>query len=196
MQILKDEVREHIMKAAIDVFIEDGFERASMKHIADKAKISVSNIYNYFESKEKLYYAVVDPVYYQIDQLLQSFMENETGKSFTDNVFIEQFIRFIANAIATLIKTNRNQLLLLFDKNQATKYEKLKDRMIGFFEEHFLNALKCNPENASFIMHIGATNLIEGLLEIVRHYKDDEWVNKSVNDLIKYHICGTAQFFE
>jgi AcrR family transcriptional regulator len=196
MQILKDEVKTNIEKTALDIFVELGYEKTSMKQIADAAKVSVSNIYHYFDNKEKLYYAIVDPIYYQIDQLLKSFLENETGESFSDKIFIEQFTRFIVNAVAALIKTNRKQLLLLFDKSQGTKYENCKDRMVSFFEDHFINASKTGPGDLSFIMHLCATNLVEGLLEIVRHYKNDEWVNKAVNELMKYHICGTAPFFE
>lgn len=195
MQILKNEVKENIEKAAFTEFLESGFEKASMKKIAERAKVSVSNIYNYYENKEKLFYTIVDPVYYQIDQLIKSFQENEAGKSFSDKTFIQQFTRFTANALAALIKMNREKILLLFDKSQGTKYENCKEIFISFFEEHFVSATIADPVNASFIMHICAKNLVEGLLEIVRFYQNDEWVNKSVNELIKYHIHGTAPFF-
>ncbi|HBE78060.1 MAG TPA: hypothetical protein DDW65_09825 [Firmicutes bacterium] len=198
MQILKDEVREEIEKAAIEVFLEKGFERALMQNMAEKAKVSASNIYNYFESKEKLFAVIVDPVYCQINQLMQGFMEYETGRSFTDSGFVEGFVQTVAKGTGRFIKENHLRLLLIFDKSRGTQYEQFKENLIEFLEQHLKSSLKDSRlnESASFIMHISATNLIEGLLEIIRHYKSDAWVENSVNDFIKYHIRGLAQFFD
>jgi AcrR family transcriptional regulator len=54
-----EELSEHILFAAKDVFLELGFERTSMDVIAERAKTSKRTLYAHFESKEKLYLAVV-----------------------------------------------------------------------------------------------------------------------------------------
>jgi AcrR family transcriptional regulator len=198
MQILKDEVREEIEKAALEEFLAQGFEKAAMQNIAKRAKVSTSNIYNYFESKEKLFTTIVEPVYGRINRLMQGFMEFETGQSFTDSNFIEKFIQTVAKSIAVFIKENHLQLLLICDRSRGTKYERVKENLINFLEGHFTSSLKGNQlnESALFIMHISATNLVEGLLEIVRHYCDDTRTDYLVNDFIRYHIRGLAQFFD
>lgn len=56
------ELRVHILSVAKDVFLEMGFERASMDVIAGRAETSKRTLYAHFESKEKLYLAVVDLV--------------------------------------------------------------------------------------------------------------------------------------
>src|SRR5215213_1743190 len=55
-----DELREHILWAAKDVFLEMGFERASMDVVALRAATSKRSLYAHFESKEKLFLAVID----------------------------------------------------------------------------------------------------------------------------------------
>jgi len=57
-----DELREHILWAAKDVFLEMGFERASMDEVAARAKTSKRSLYAHFASKETLYVAVIDLV--------------------------------------------------------------------------------------------------------------------------------------
>jgi AcrR family transcriptional regulator len=57
-----DELREHILWAAKDVFLEMGFERASMDVVAARAATSKRSLYAHFESKDKLFLAVVDLV--------------------------------------------------------------------------------------------------------------------------------------
>jgi AcrR family transcriptional regulator len=55
-----DELHEHILWAAKDVFLEAGFERASMDVVAARAETSKRSLYAHFESKEKLFLAVIE----------------------------------------------------------------------------------------------------------------------------------------
>jgi len=57
-----DKLREHILWVAKDVFLEVGFERASMDVVATRAKASKRTVYAYFDSKEKLFLAVIQLV--------------------------------------------------------------------------------------------------------------------------------------
>jgi len=57
-----DALREHILWAAKDVFLEMGFERASMDVLAARAATSKRTLYAHFESKDKLFLAVLDLV--------------------------------------------------------------------------------------------------------------------------------------
>lgn len=52
-------LREHILWTAKEVFLEVGFERASMDAVASRAATSKRSLYAYFESKEKLFLAVI-----------------------------------------------------------------------------------------------------------------------------------------
>ena len=54
-----EELREHILWAAKDVFLDMGFERASMDEVAARAQTSKRSLYAHFESKEKLFLAVI-----------------------------------------------------------------------------------------------------------------------------------------
>jgi AcrR family transcriptional regulator len=57
-----DALREHILWAAKDVFLELGFERASMDVVAARAATSKRSLYAHFESKDRLFLAVVELV--------------------------------------------------------------------------------------------------------------------------------------
>lgn len=55
-----DELRRHILLAAKDVFLETGYERASMDAVALRAGTSKRSLYAHFESKDKLFLAVLE----------------------------------------------------------------------------------------------------------------------------------------
>ncbi|WP_077963069.1 helix-turn-helix domain-containing protein [Ensifer adhaerens] len=60
-QRLKQEMREGLLAAAAAVFAEQGFERAKLADVAQRAGTSPSNIYKYFTDKEALFHEIVTP---------------------------------------------------------------------------------------------------------------------------------------
>ncbi|CNG07559.1 TetR family transcriptional regulator [Mycobacterium tuberculosis] len=56
------ELRRHILFTAKDVFLQTGYERASMDTVAARAGTSKRSLYAHFESKDRLFLAVLDLV--------------------------------------------------------------------------------------------------------------------------------------
>ncbi len=59
MRTLTEQKRADILNAASAVFLEHGYERASMSEVARRAGGSKATLYNYYDSKESLFDAVV-----------------------------------------------------------------------------------------------------------------------------------------
>lgn len=70
MQYSKDDIQKEILKAAEKVFLENGFPKASMREIAQEAQVVLSNIYNYFKSKDDIFCTVVRPVISAFERML------------------------------------------------------------------------------------------------------------------------------
>lgn len=60
MRVRSEERRTAIVEAAASVFLEMGYEGASMNEVTRRTGGSKTTLYNYFESKEALFTAVVD----------------------------------------------------------------------------------------------------------------------------------------
>lgn len=56
----KSKKRKTILDGAVIVFIEDGYEQASMDKIAEIAGVSKKTVYNHFGSKETLFQSIID----------------------------------------------------------------------------------------------------------------------------------------
>lgn len=199
MQIQKEKIRLEILNKASQEFLKKGYTAASMRIIAKKAEISVSNVYNYFKSKEVLFYSLTDPVFHSMEKLFNTFIGFENGKDFADEHFLNDFIEITSRNIGEFIKKDRIGFLLIMDKSTGTRYEKIKDEMIESMEKHFFqhmmqeNMKKDIPDDL-IIMHLIAINFLEGLLEIARHYKNELWIEKNVKAFLHYHIGGMASF--
>lgn len=46
--------REHIVSAAIDLFVEQGYDATTMEQVAVRAEVGTSTLYRYFPTKERL----------------------------------------------------------------------------------------------------------------------------------------------
>ena len=66
---------EKIISAALDVFKQKGFHRASMEEIAKQAEVSKGLAYNYFRSKEHLLAAVMERRFNEAEGLIQGIDE-------------------------------------------------------------------------------------------------------------------------
>lgn len=55
--------RTEILSAAMDVFSEKGFSRATLEEIAERAEFGKGTLYNYFANKEELFEAVIADIF-------------------------------------------------------------------------------------------------------------------------------------
>lgn len=87
---ISEEKRMRILEAAIDEFASKGFSSANINDIARAAEISIGSMYNYFASKEDLFFAALDKGYHIIEEVLAK------ADMIEGNIFdrIEQILRF------------------------------------------------------------------------------------------------------
>ncbi|MBN6151504.1 TetR/AcrR family transcriptional regulator [Xanthomonas sp. AmX2] len=77
MRVRTEAKRDAIVEAAAAVFLEAGFEGASMTQIASRAGSSKRTLYGYFPSKEELFVAVAHSVAEQyMEPLLAALMQS------------------------------------------------------------------------------------------------------------------------
>ena len=101
----KDEVRRKILDAARDLFMSEGYDRVTMRGIADAIEYSPTNIYNHFKDKDDLVDALCHEEFSQLLSALD--LRDRAG----DPV---QWIRQIGAAYARFGLENPNHYRWLF----------------------------------------------------------------------------------
>jgi len=194
MQILKDEIKNAIVEAAVKEFALYGYEKSSMRDIARAAGISVSNTYHYYHSKEQLFSSLVEPVYAQVKTLFKITLEQSADGGLGENQ-IEVFVDNIVSALLGMDNRRRGLLLILAEKSAGTKYAGTKKEMAALLEKHLLEAAgqpgnSEAAENQNYIFHIIAANYIDGLLKILKDYRSRKWAEANLKTLLTYHLNG------
>ncbi len=126
MRTKKETIEALIMDAAMEVFSGGDFEDATMRSIAEKAKVPTSSIYKYYRNKDDLYVTLVSTI---VDRTNRELNMHLTGLSSARNKF-QEMARFQLNFfqdnvhIARLVFASTN-LSYWYEHERA--YEKVKE---------------------------------------------------------------------
>ncbi len=124
--------REQLMEAALRVFAQKGYTRASNKDIAREAGITPGLIYHYFENKEALLKAIFEdrsPL-----RMIRQVPEQALGLP------PEQFLRFLVQQMLTVVEDEKFMQLLRVYLPEAIYNPETASMGIGFIAEavHFV----------------------------------------------------------
>lgn len=165
MQILKEEVRQRILQAAREEFLEKGFQESSMRRIAQKAGVTPGNIYAYFPGKEALFERLVEPAVADIRRLLETPAD---GGFSLEN---------LADRVAGSFLANQIPFRLLTERADGTRYGRLREDLIDLIsrrirQEH-LCSLPRELQSPSFAEALSRA-FIGGLLCLLWRYDGNE----------------------
>ena len=168
MQVLKEEVRERILAAAVQVFYEKDFRSAKMQDIARLADVSASLLYSYFENKEKLFEGVVSSVPFDFDRIAR---EEESIIADTPS---ERYQIAAEEPLLNML-AHHKLLVILIDKSQGTAYEHAKDDFVENIERHirYMMNERAVLRYPDLLAHVLASNFVESLMEVARHYSSE-----------------------
>lgn len=159
MQVLKEEVLYNILSSSKELFLKNGYEKTSMERIAKKAGISKSNLYNYFKSKEEIFYHLVDKGAENIKSIIRIFKE----KVFDNE---EELLYSMTEYLCKSIIPEKDALILIYSSSNGTKYEGLMNELIEVIARKIENYL--SKEKNYIVSKIIATNLLSGFFEICK----------------------------
>ena len=100
-EVKREESIRSILEASLELFSEKGFEKTTIRMIAEKAGISLGLLYNYFKSKEE----VLKAIFLEGKQYIQESLKQNTQPG----LLIETYIR----VTVTQLKQNKRFWKLL-----------------------------------------------------------------------------------
>lgn len=90
------EPRERILRSAADAIAERGYHGMSMRELARAAGMSLSNLYNYFTSKEEILFAIQKEAFEVLLSSAEDALEIAQEPEDRLYVFISHHVRYVA----------------------------------------------------------------------------------------------------
>lgn len=121
MQTLKSDIRNRILSAAKEQFVQRGYLKTSMREIADAVDVGVGNLYNYFENKDELFCVILRPVSDALERMLQE----HHGAKGADIMLIcsEEYLKSAVDEYISLINKHGELMKILLFHSQGSSLE-------------------------------------------------------------------------
>ena len=130
-QVLKEETRNKIVAAAKSEFLNKGYKNASMRDIANKAEMTVGNVYRYFKSKQELVDVVIGPAILRLNIILKKNTENritfekEVEEIGLDIDAIAHALDSISEELILLRHQYRDEMIILMNYGKENHFIKI-----------------------------------------------------------------------
>lgn len=193
MQIKKEEVRMALLNAAEQEFLSKGFNNASLRKIIKAAGTTIGNFYNYFDSKEAIYEALVEEEYNKFVYFIEHHDEINRPDYLWDVTDIRKWRSVLFELIEEYIPHFSNRFVLLIEGSEGTRYEKTREMLLNILREHFVSHMEefgrsnVHPEMAEII----AIQFIEGFLFILKNYTEETMRKKLITEHLLFHFMGS-----
>ena len=87
--------RQEILETTLKLFSERGFHNVSVQEIAEESEFSVGTLYNFFESKESLFSALMMSCAHKIYDILMPILEEKTDERQRISNYIKAHMQII-----------------------------------------------------------------------------------------------------
>ena len=104
-----NDTRDRILEAALDLFIERGYDRTSLREVAERVGVTKAALYYHFSSKQEIMRTLVQPLFDHLESLAAALTTQPDLRTWGEGLA----------AIVEWILPQR-RLFELFEHNQAT----------------------------------------------------------------------------
>lgn len=197
MQYAKDEIRQRIIEVAKQEFLENGFEKASIRTITAKAKTSKSNIYNYFKDKDHLFYSILEPTLAKIQQGLEMAKSFNVPKGV--DAYTQDSQRIVVGAIMGFVFENITDFKLLLFQAQGSSLDNFKDKITEIFTDllyEWVESIRPDKGISRFFVRCVANFIIGGIEQTIKYGITKEQVSMGQHEFISFLYHGWKGVFE
>ena len=192
---------ESIQQAAMQEFLDKGFQGASLRQIVKNAGVTTGAFYGYFSSKEALFTAIVEP---HASMLMSRFMEAQT--TFAELPEEEQPKHMGVESrdhvawMVGYICQHREPVKLLLCCAEGTSYEHFFHNMVEVeveYTQRYMEVLRRLGQDIPVLdkslCHIIASGMFNGIFEIVVHDMPRDQAMRDVDQLRAFYTAGWSK---
>lgn len=193
MQIKKEKLRNKILEIAKEDFFSKGYRETSMRNIAKKANISLSNIYTYFKNKDELLQEIAEPlisaIYYMMEN--HNSQKNISTQVFKSKTTQEESLQHIMN----IVENHKQELHLLLSNSEGSIYANFKEELIEFYTKYskeYLEKMRekypnLNTNISDFFIHCYSSSFVTIISEMVSHDMPHEKLETYIREYIDFN---------
>ena len=179
MQVLKEEVRRKIKKAALYEFERNGYQKTSMRSVALSAGVTVGNLYRYFKNKDDIFNVIIQPAFQEIYKFINEFARYK-NTIFSEKKQKDNFIKTFEESLIRIYIQHRSELVILLNGSKGSQMENAREQIIfliaGRIKKEAFPRMEKKRIMAEddFLAQVLAASFIEGISLVLNKYRNKE----------------------
>src|ERR1700757_4075247 len=124
----RTDTRSRVKKVALQLFAEQGYEKTSLREIAERLGVTKAALYYYFKSKEDIVRSLVEDYMAEIDELI-AWAKDQPRSAETRAEIVRRYLEIIVNGTAVFRLLHQNQAAVSSLASAKERGELFRERM-------------------------------------------------------------------
>jgi AcrR family transcriptional regulator len=130
----RTDTRSRVQKVALELFAEQGYEKTSLREIAERLGVTKAALYYHFKSKEDIVHSLTDDHNARIDELIEWAKEQPPGEQ-TRHEILDRYVRIVFDGaeVFRFMEQNRAAMQTL-EHNKSDRFARFRGRLDALVE--------------------------------------------------------------
>jgi AcrR family transcriptional regulator len=129
----RGDTRARIQQVALELFAEQGYERTSLREIAERLGVTKAALYYHFKSKEDIVRSFTEDYFSRLDALI-AWGRNQPPSAQTGREVIERYITILMDGSEVFLFLERNQAFVRSADGGKHRFEQFRPRLNALVE--------------------------------------------------------------
>jgi AcrR family transcriptional regulator len=151
------DTRSRLRELALELFAEQGYEKTSLREIAERLGVTKAALYYYFKSKEDIVASLIEDYVTQLDELID-WAKGQPRSPETRRTIVGRYLDIVANGSAVFRMLHQNQAavsgLATTAKARSQLFRERMDVLIDLLSEGSDDPLRAQIRAAACLMSL------------------------------------------
>jgi AcrR family transcriptional regulator len=129
----RSDTRARIQQVALELFAEQGYDKTSLREIAERLDVTKAALYYHFKSKEDIVRSLAEDYFGQIDALI-AWSRTQPRTAATRAEALDRYVRIVADGFGVFRMLQHNQAAMNSLAGAKERGEVFKERMGALVE--------------------------------------------------------------
>jgi AcrR family transcriptional regulator len=124
----RTDTRVRVQQVALELFAEQGYEKTSLREIAERLGVTKAALYYHFKSKEDIVHSFTDDYFAEIDALMEWAKEQPRGEG-TRRAILERYVGIVMGGSAVFRFLEQNRASVQGMETGKDRFARFRDRL-------------------------------------------------------------------
>jgi AcrR family transcriptional regulator len=129
----RTDTRSRVQKVALELFAEHGYEKTSLREIAERLGVTKAALYYHFKSKEDIVHSFTDDYFVELDALLD-WAKDQPRSEQTRRELLDRYVGIVlaGHEVFRFLEQNRASVQGMHDGKE--RFARFRDRLDGLVD--------------------------------------------------------------